>query len=92
MERLRKEKQVEFLDDFQAHQQLMCENLQKHMESATSDEDKRIAETVQKKMAKRDVSGDYTVRTFTAGVMCLSFHIKYVLTKDLARSFGAVFF
>lgn len=57
MENLRKEKQAEFLEDFQAHQQLMCENLQKHMENATSDEDKRIAEVVLEKIAKRDVRG-----------------------------------
>lgn len=55
MENLRKEKQAEFLEDFQDHQQLMCENLQMHMESVTSDEDQRIAEIVKKKIAKRDV-------------------------------------
>lgn len=56
MEKLRKEKQAEVLKDIQAHQQLMCDNLQKHMESATSDEDQRIAQTVQNRTAKRDAS------------------------------------
>jgi DNA-binding ferritin-like protein len=55
MENLRREKQAEFMDSFQAHQQLMCENLQQHMQTAVSDEDRRIAEVVQEKLAKRDV-------------------------------------
>ena len=58
MENLRKEKQAQFMKDFQAHQQLMCENLQNHMESVTSDEDRRIAEVVQQKIAKGDVSAE----------------------------------
>lgn len=56
MEKLRKEKEAENQKTFQDHQQLMCENLQQHMETKTSDEDQRIAEIVQKQLAKRDVS------------------------------------
>ena len=56
MEKLRKERQVEVADNLQAHQQLMCDNLQKHKECITGDEDQRIAQTVQKQIAKRDVS------------------------------------
>lgn len=56
MDKLRKEKEAENKRAFQAHQQIMRENLQKHMETKSSDEDQRIAETVQKQLAKRDVS------------------------------------
>lgn len=56
MEKLRKERQAEVANNLQAHQQLMCDNLQKHKECITGDEDQRIAQTVQRQIAKRDVS------------------------------------
>ena len=56
MEKLRKEKEAEKKREFQAKQQIMCDNLQMHMETKTSDEDQRIADIVQKQLAKRDVS------------------------------------
>lgn len=59
MDKLRKEKQAEVMRDFQAHQKFMCDNLQEHMESVASDEDQRIAQIVQNRRAKRDVSELY---------------------------------
>ena len=59
MDKLRKEKEAENKRAFQTHQQIMRENLQKHMETKSSDEDQRIAETVQKQLAKRDVSTQF---------------------------------
>lgn len=56
MEKLRKEKEKETKKQYQAHQQQMCDNLRKHMDIASSDEDHRIAMAVQKQIAKRDVS------------------------------------
>lgn len=56
MEKLHKERQAEVANNLQAHQQLMCDNLQQHKECITSDEDQRIAQTVQNQIAKRDVS------------------------------------
>lgn len=71
MEKLREEKQVELVEDFQAHQELMCENLQQHMESASIDEDKRIAEAVRQKIAKRDVSELLPARSELSGYILL---------------------
>ena len=56
MEMLRKEKEAENKREFQTHQQMMCNNLQKCMETKSSDEDQRIADIVKKQLAKRDVS------------------------------------
>lgn len=56
MEKLRKEKEIEKSKEFQAHQELMRDNLQKHMECVVSDEDQRIAQAAQNQREKRDVS------------------------------------
>ena len=56
MEKLRKEKEKEIRKQYQAHQQRMCDNLKKHMDTVSSDEDQRISMAVQKQIAKRDVS------------------------------------
>ena len=56
MEKLRKEKEKEIRKQYEAHQQQMCDNLKKHMDTVSSDEDQRIAMAVKKQIAKRDVS------------------------------------
>lgn len=56
MEKLRKEKEAELSKVYQDHQQQMCDNLQKHMDLVSGDEDQRIIRAMEKLIAKRDVS------------------------------------
>lgn len=56
MEKLRKGREAEIRKEFQLHQQAMRDNLQKHMDVASSDEDQRIAQAMKRNIAKRDVS------------------------------------
>ena len=61
MTRLRKEKEGEIFQEFQTHQQRMCDCLHHQMQQMKSDEDGRIAKAVTEQEAKREVS-DYWER------------------------------
>ena len=56
MKKLRKEKELEIFQEFQNHQDRMCELLQGQLQQEATDEDQRIAKAVQEQDAKRDVS------------------------------------
>lgn len=60
MMRLRKVKEAEIFQEFQAHQTRMCDLLQQQQQQQTSDEDERIARAVAEQEAKREVLTTHT--------------------------------
>ena len=55
MTKLRKEKEIELFQQFQTHQQRMCDLLKSQMQEASTEEDERIAKAVTEQAAKREV-------------------------------------
>ena len=75
MMRLRKVKEAEIFQEFQAHQTRMCDLLQQQQQQQTSDEDERIARAVAEQEAKREVFTKHTDRqTDDSQCYCICTH------------------